>query len=83
MKALVGHTGSVSVITKRTDCNSFISGDKTGKIIFWSDTFTKEREINVPKTNSPSNMIVSLCHGNKKQLLIGTKGSNILLLNNG
>ncbi len=43
VKALVGHTGSVSVITKRTDCNSFISGDKTGKIIFWSDTFTKDR----------------------------------------
>ncbi len=28
-------------------------------------------------------MIVSLFHGNKKQLLIGTKGSNIYLLNNG
>ena len=28
-------------------------------------------------------MIVSLSHGSKKQLLIGTKGSDILLLNNG
>lgn len=26
-------------------------------------------------------MVVSLCHSHKKQLLIGTKGSNILLLN--
>ena len=28
-------------------------------------------------------MVVSLCHGSKKQLLIGTKGSSILLLNHG
>lgn len=28
-------------------------------------------------------MIVSLSHGSKKQLLIGTKGSNVFLLNNG
>lgn len=28
-------------------------------------------------------MIVSLCHGSKKQLLIGTKGSNVFLLNSG
>ena len=30
-----------------------------------------------------SNMIVSLCHGSRKQLLIGTKGSDIMLLNDG
>lgn len=83
IKAIVGHTGSVSAICKRNDLNSFISGDKTGKIIFWGENFSKERTMNLPKTNSPSNMVVSLCHSNKKQLLIGTKGSNILLLNHG
>jgi hypothetical protein len=28
-------------------------------------------------------MVVALSHGSKKQLLIGTKGGNVLLLNNG
>lgn len=35
VKAVSGHTGSVSAICKRKDANSFISGDKTGKIIVW------------------------------------------------
>jgi len=35
VKAVSGHTGSVSAICKRKDVNSFISGDKTGKIIVW------------------------------------------------
>jgi WD40 repeat protein len=83
IKAIVGHSGSVSAICKRNDKNSFVSGDKTGKIIFWADTFIKERTVNLAKTNSPSNMVVSLSHGKKKQLLIGTKGSNVMVLNNG
>jgi len=83
VKALVGHTGSVSALCKRSDTNSFISGDKSGKIIFWSDTFTKEKQINLLKTHSPSTMVVALNHGSKKQLLIGTKGGNVLLLSNG
>ena len=83
MKVLTGHTGSVSSICKRSDINSFISGDKEGKIIFWNKNFTQEREIELLKTNSPSTMIVSLSHGSRKQLLIGTKGSDILILNDG
>ena len=83
VKVLTGHTGSVSSICKRSDINSFISGDKEGKIIFWNKNFTQEREIELLKTNSPSTMIVSLSHGSRKQLLIGTKGSDILILNDG
>lgn len=83
IKAIVGHTGSVSALCKQSKGNSFISGDKTGKIITWNDQFSKENVIDLPKTNSPSNMIVSLSQGTKKQLLIGTKGSSIFLLKNG
>ena len=83
VKAVVGHSGSLSCICGRTDINSFISGDKSGKIIFWNEKFEKEREVNIPKSNSLSTMVVSLSHGKKKQLLIGTKGSNIYLLGNG
>jgi WD40 repeat protein len=83
VKALVGHTGSVSAICKRSDGNSFVSGDKTGKIIFWTDAFEKEKAIKLLETFSPSTMVVALSHGTKKQLLIGTKGGNVLLLNNG
>ena len=36
IKAVMGHTGSVSSLCKRSDMNSFISGDKTGKIIIWN-----------------------------------------------
>jgi len=35
MKAVVGHSGSVSAICYRNDSKSFISGDKSGKIIIW------------------------------------------------
>jgi len=38
-KAVVGHSGSVSALCARSDINSFISGDKTGKIIVWTDQF--------------------------------------------
>ena len=80
VKAVVGHTGSVSSICARSDCESFISGDKSGKSIIWDAHFKKERQVVVPKTNCPSNMIVSLAHNSKRQLLIGTKSSNIYLL---
>lgn len=37
IKAIVGHSGSVSAICSRTDMKqAFISGDKTGKIIVWN-----------------------------------------------
>lgn len=39
IKAVVGHSGSVSAICKRNDVKSFISGDKSGKIIVWNDKF--------------------------------------------
>jgi hypothetical protein len=39
IKAVVGHSGSVSSICARTDVKSFISGDKSGKIIVWNDKF--------------------------------------------
>ena len=80
VKAVVGHSGSVSTICARTDCHSFISGDKSGKVIIWDAQFKKERQVVVPKTNCPSNMIVSLSHSSKRQILIGTKSSNIYLL---
>ena len=35
MKVMTGHTGSVSSLCRRSDINSFISGDKEGRIIFW------------------------------------------------
>lgn len=41
VKAVLGHSGSVSSICKRKDVNSFVSGDRTGKIIVWSEKFTK------------------------------------------
>lgn len=37
IKAIVGHSGSVSAICSRTDMKqAFISGDKAGKIIVWN-----------------------------------------------
>ena len=41
VKVLTGHNGSVSSLCKRSDMNSFISGDKEGKIIFWDKNFAK------------------------------------------
>ena len=40
VKVLTGHTGSVSSLCRRSDINSFISGDKEGKIILWGKNFT-------------------------------------------
>ena len=39
---MVGHVGSVSSICKRSDVKSFISGDKSGKVISWNEKFEKE-----------------------------------------
>ena len=36
VKAVSGHTGSVSALCARKDCKSFISGDKSGKVILWN-----------------------------------------------
>lgn len=60
VKAVCGHSGSVSALAERKDCKSFVSGDKTGKIIIWNDKFQKEKTLTVPKTNCPSNMVVAL-----------------------
>lgn len=79
VKAVVGHNGSVSAICARTDCASFISGDKAGKVILWNDKFEKERDFTVPRTNCPSNMIVAINQNKAKQLVIGTKSSNAFL----
>lgn len=79
VKAISGHNGSVSSLCLRKDKKSFISGDKTGNIIIWNSDFTKQYNLNVPKSNSVSNMIVSLsCRAG--QLLVGTKASDIYVL---
>jgi hypothetical protein len=42
VKAVTGHSGSVSalgLLKIKGEINTFISGDKTGKIIVWSETF--------------------------------------------
>ena len=81
VKAVPGHSGSVSAIPKRQDISSFVSGHKTGKIIIWNPEFKKEKVIELPKTNCISNMIVSLsCNKRDKQFLIGTKSSDFFTL---
>lgn len=80
VRAVCGHTGSVSALAVRKDCKSFISGDKSGLIIIWNAQLKKERSVSVPKTNCPSNMIVSLSANTNKEILVGTKSSNIYLL---
>lgn len=60
---------------------SFISGDKTGKVIIWNEKFEKEKTISVGKTNCISKMIVSLCcNRHDRSFLIGTKSSDIFTL---
>lgn len=60
VKSISGHQGSVSAICARKDTKSLVSGDKAGNIILWNDKFQKEKTIIVPKSNSLSNMVVSL-----------------------
>jgi WD40 repeat protein len=39
VKALSGHSGSVSSICARKDKSSFVSGDRSGNIIIWNEKF--------------------------------------------
>ena len=80
VRAVCGHTGSVSALAARKDARSFISGDKSGLIIIWNNQLKKERSIMIPKTNCPSNMIVSLSTNDSKEMLISTKASDIFIL---
>lgn len=41
VKAVSGHSGSVSALASRKDVKSFVSGDKSGKIIIWNDKLQK------------------------------------------
>ncbi len=41
VKAVAGHTGSVSAICARKDQASFISGDRSGTVIIWGENFQK------------------------------------------
>lgn len=77
-KSISGHLGSVSALCLRKNGpkQSFVSGDKCGKIIVWSEAFEQEKVFILPKTNSPSQMIVALDHF-ESQLLVGTKSSFI------
>jgi WD40 repeat protein len=85
IKAVVGHVGSVSAICPQKKVKSFISGDKTGKIIVWNEKFEKEQEINIKDLNKnySSFMVVALAQNSKNQLLIGTKSSHIYLMKMG
>lgn len=77
---MTGHKGSVSAICGRKDVDSFISGDNLGNIIMWNDKFQKEKSLLLPKSNCPSTMVVSLSCTKTKDLLVGTKASDIFLL---
>ena len=59
---------------------SFVSGDKAGNIIVWNEKFQKYKTVSVPKSNSLSNMVVALSCSRGRQLLVGTKGSDIYVL---
>lgn len=80
-KAVCGHSKSVCAIAERKDCRSFVSGDKNGKIIVWDEKFQKEKTFQVPETNCPSKMIVSLSCSRTKDILVGTKASDIYTIN--
>ena len=80
VRAVCGHTGSVSALAARKDAKSFISGDKSGLIIVWNNQLKKERTVKIPKTNCPSNMIVSLSTNDHKEMMVGTKASDIFIL---
>ena len=41
VRAVCGHTGSVSSLAVRKDCKSFVSGDKSGLVIVWNAQLKK------------------------------------------
>ena len=77
-KTLVGHQAIVTALCPRSDRKGILSGDKLGTIIAWSDKLTFEKTFQLTTTVSALPMIVALSMTGKSNILVGTRGSDIL-----
>lgn len=77
-KTLVGHQAMVTALCPRSDRKGILSGDKLGTIIAWSDKLAFEKTFQLSTTMCAVPNIVALSMSGKSNILVGTRGSEIL-----
>ena len=79
-KSVKGHKGCVNCIYVNESTNSFLTGGNDGNIIRWDNKFVQSIKISIinDEINSLSPKVRSVCEGENGEILIGTRGGEII-----
>lgn len=78
------HTGPCTSLTPRKKGKGVISGGKNGDIMFWDEKLQNISTINISECglNLSQMKVISLCENSLGDILVGLRGSEILLIKN-
>ncbi|KAL4483877.1 hypothetical protein ABPG72_006252 [Tetrahymena utriculariae] len=80
------HNGPCTSITNRKKGNGFITGGKNGDIMIWNESYKCVATLNIQECFSaklPQIKVISLCENSQGDLLVGLRGSEVILISKG